>query len=143
VDGLAVRHRVDLLRRRLAAVVLRSRRAGGDGGHVLRGIDLLHVGGSICFLVASWLAYSEVNRGVWPRSDGSIGWRIAALNLAGSLAFGLAAIAARYLPTTGEPANIALVNAGTFLGGVCFLVGAVLLPVESARDRDASVAPAG
>lgn len=92
------------------------------------------VGGSICFLVASWLAYSEVNRGMLPRSDHSVGWRITALNLAGSIAFGLSAIGARYLRTTGETANIALVNLGTFVGALCFLVGAALLPVESATD---------
>jgi hypothetical protein len=92
------------------------------------------IGGSICFLVASWLAYSEVNRGVLPRSDRSTGWRIAALNLAGSIAFGAAAIGARYLGSSGDPANVALVNGGTFAGAVCFFVGAALLPVESARD---------
>lgn len=91
--------------------------------------------GSVCFLLASWLAYAEVNDGVRPRPDGSVGWWIAALNMAGSIAFGLAAVGARYLATTGEPANIALVNAGTFLGAICFLAGAVLLPVEAARDR--------
>lgn len=90
--------------------------------------------GSVCFLVASWLAYTVVNRGVAPRPDRSMGWRVAALNLLGSIAFGAAAVAARYLPTTGEPANVALVNLGTFAGAVCFLVGAVLLPVQSARD---------
>jgi hypothetical protein len=89
--------------------------------------------GSICFLVASWLAYAEVNRGVLPRPDRSWGWLIAALNLLGSIAFGAAAVGARYVGS--EPANIALVNLGTFVGAVCFLVGAVLLPVESARDR--------
>jgi hypothetical protein len=93
------------------------------------------VWGSICFLGASWLAYSEVNPRIRPDSDGSVGWRIAALNLAGSIAFGLAAVGGRYLRTTGEIANITLVNAGTFVGAVCFLAGAVLLPVESARDR--------
>lgn len=93
------------------------------------------VGGSICFLVASWLAYAEVNRGILPRSDRSVGWSIAALNLVGSVAFGVAAFAARYLRSTGELANLSLVNLGTFLGAVCFLVGAVLLPVESARER--------
>lgn len=88
----------------------------------------------MCFLVASWLAYAEVNRGVLPRTDRSVGWAVAALNLLGSIAFGLAAVGARYLHTTGEPANLALVNGGTFLGAVCFLVGAAMLPVESARD---------
>ncbi len=93
------------------------------------------VGGSICFLVASALAYSEVNHGILPRSDRSVGWRISALNLTGSIAFGVAALASRYLRTTGEPANIALVNVGTFAGAACFLVGAALLPVESARAQ--------
>lgn len=91
--------------------------------------------GSVCFLVASWLAYSEVNPGWRPRSDGSVGWRIAALNLGGSIAFGLAALGARYLRTTGDVANIALVNLGTFVGAVGFFLGAALLPVESAADR--------
>jgi len=94
--------------------------------------------GSICFLVASWFAYAEVNRGVLPRSDRSVGWRIAALNMLGSVAFGISAVAARYVPSTGESANLALVNLGTFLGAVCFLVGAVLLPVESARERSSA-----
>lgn len=91
--------------------------------------------GSVCFLVASWFAYAEVNRGVLPRPDRSVGWAVAALNLAGSVAFGAAAVAARYLRGSGEIADLALVNAGTFVGAVCFLAGAVLLPVESARDR--------
>ncbi len=95
--------------------------------------------GSICFLVASWLAYSEVNHAVRPHPDGSTGWWIAAVNLAGSVAFGAAAIASRYLHTTGEIANITLVNIGTFAGALCFLAGAVLLPVESARETTAEL----
>ena len=90
--------------------------------------------GSICFLVASWLAYTELNRGLLPRSDGSVGWRITAVNLVGSVAFGVAAVASRYLRSDGQIANVPLVNAGTFIGACCFLIGAVLLPVESARD---------
>ncbi len=89
--------------------------------------------GSICFLVASWLAYSEVVPRLRSRPRPTVEWRIAALNLAGSVAFGAAAVASRYLPTTGEPANIALVNLGTFVGAVCFFIGAALLPVESRR----------
>ena len=94
--------------------------------------------GSICFLVASWLAYSEVNRGALPRSDGSIGWRITAVNLGGSLAFGGAAVASRYLRGSGEVANVTLVNLGTFVGALGFLAGALLLPVESAKERSAT-----
>lgn len=96
--------------------------------------------GSICFLIASWLAYGEVNRGAVPRPDGSVGWWVAALNMAGSIAFGASAVGARYVGSSGAVANVALVNLGTFLGAVCFLVGALLLPVESVRDRTAAAA---
>ena len=65
------------------------------------------------------------------------------LNMAGSIAFGASAVGARYVGSTGAVANVALVNLGTFLGAVCFLVGALLLPVESVRDRTAAAAAAG
>lgn len=91
--------------------------------------------GSICFLVASWLAYAEVNRGIRPRPDGSTGWVIALVNLVGSIAFGISAVAARIVPSTGQVTNEAWVNLGTFAGAVCFFIGALLLPAESARDR--------
>ncbi|QKJ20843.1 hypothetical protein [Microbacterium hominis] len=93
------------------------------------------VWGSVCFLIASWLAYIEVSPRIWRRPRGDLGWWIALLNLAGSVAFGLAAVGARYLPGTGDVANIALVNLGTFLGAVGFFIGALLLPVESSRGR--------
>ncbi len=100
--------------------------------HLIWGPDLW---GSVCFLVASWLAYVEVSPRVLHRPRGDLGWQIAALNLAGSVAFGAAAIGARYLTTTEEPANIALVNTGTFVGAFCFFLGALLLPAESASGR--------
>ena len=100
--------------------------------HLIWAPDVL---GSVCFLIASWLAYSEVNNGVRPQPDGSTGWWIAAVNMAGSVAFGAAAIAARYVRTTGELANITLINVGTGVGALCFLVGAILLPVESTQTE--------
>lgn len=112
-----------------------------SAGQEVRLIWAPDVVGSICFLVASSMAWAEVNHGLRPRPDGSVGWRIAAFNMVGSIAFGAAAVAARYVSTTGEPANIALVNLGTFAGAICFLVGAVLLPVESARDAATASAP--
>jgi hypothetical protein len=96
--------------------------------------------GSICFLVASWLACVAVYPRFWRPPQATLEWSIGILNLVGSIAFGVAAVAARYLSTTGEPANIRLVNLGTFAGAVCFLVGALLLPVQSARDNHS---PAG
>jgi hypothetical protein len=90
--------------------------------------------GSICFLVASGIAYGQVKARARTHTGRSSGWWIAAVNLAGSVAFGAAAIGARYIRTTGESANISLVNSGTFAGAICFLIGAALLPAESAKD---------
>lgn len=89
--------------------------------------------GSIAFLVASYLAEVAVNRRRWrwATSDRS-GW-IAKLNLLGSVAFGFSAIAAFTLPTTQEVANIRIVNLGTFVGAVCFFLGAALLLPEVGR----------
>ena len=48
--------------------------------------------------------------------------------------FGVAAVAAFVLPTTGEPINIRWVNLGTALGGVCFFAASVWMgrPVPGA-----------
>lgn len=94
------------------------------------------VAGSICFLVASIAAWSLAG-GRDRASEGPLARFIAGLNLGGSIAFGAAAVAARLLITDGEPANISLVNLGTFVGAVCFFVGAVLLPVDAARSHPA------
>ena len=95
--------------------------------------------GSICFLVASGLAWFEVSHGWWSWNLRSLSWRIAALNLLGSIAFGVSAVASKIVSTTGEPRNILLVNLGTAVGGVCFLVGALFLLPE--RTHVPSTAP--
>jgi hypothetical protein len=97
--------------------------------------------GSVCFLVASWLAWSEVSHGSWSWRPTSLSWGIAALNLLGSVAFGAAAIASWVVPTTGEVRNIELVNLGTALGGLCFLVGAILLLPERTRAANPTRMP--
>jgi len=51
---------------------------------------------------------------------------VTTLNMVGSVAFGVSAIAAKIL-STGELRNVALANLGTFIGALCFLAGAVLL----------------
>ena len=86
--------------------------------------------GSVCFLVASSLAWFEVCGGwtAWRPRD--LSWWITGLNLAGSIAFGASAIAAFVVPATGQLRNAELSNLGTFVGAVCFLAGAVLLLPE-------------
>jgi hypothetical protein len=89
--------------------------------------------GSICFLVSSELAYAAVC-GRWfclrPRS---LSWRIAALNLVGSIAFGVSAVTSLIEPSTQEPVSAAIANAGTAVGALCFLAGALLLAPQAAQ----------
>ena len=94
--------------------------------------------GSICFLVSSELAYAEVCQRWLCVRFGSLSWRIVALNLAGSLAFGAAAIASLIEPSSGEPVSARVANAGTALGGVCFLLGALALMPEAAAEEQAA-----
>jgi hypothetical protein len=86
--------------------------------------------GSVCFLVASGLAWFEVCHAFACWRLRSLPWWVTALNLVGSLAFGVSAVASFVVPTTGLPRNIVLVNLGTFVGGLCFLFGAILLLPE-------------
>jgi hypothetical protein len=79
--------------------------------------------GSVCFLVSGVLAYLAVRR----LSHRAREWRIAVVNLAGCVAFGISAIAGYVVPSTGNAIDLAAANAWTSLGALCFLVGALLL----------------
>jgi hypothetical protein len=83
--------------------------------------------GSICFLVSSGLAVhaTTVRDRLWDPAART--WQTTWVNLAGSVAFGASAIAAYVVPSSGEVANAAVVNLGTFLGALCFLAGALLM----------------
>ena len=93
--------------------------------------------GSLAFLAASALAYAEVCHRWWCAHRHSMSWWIVALNLAGSVAFGLAAIASLVEPSTDALVNTRLANAGTSLGAACFLIGAILLVPEATAERRA------
>jgi hypothetical protein len=94
--------------------------------------------GSACFLISGYLAYVEVCGGLACRPRRGLELRIAAVNLAGCVAFGISAIAAYVVPATGGVVNLAAANAFTALGALCFLVGAVLLLPESATTASSS-----
>jgi hypothetical protein len=79
--------------------------------------------GSICFLVSGVLAYLAVRH----LSSRATDWRIAVVNLAGCVAFGISAIAGYVVPSTGTALDLAAANAFTSLGALCFLVGALML----------------
>jgi YrhK-like protein len=86
--------------------------------------------GSIAFLIASSLAWIEVCHGWWRLRPRDISWWIVALNLAGSVAFQVSAIAAFVRPATGATADASVSNLGTFVGALGFFVGALLLIPE-------------
>jgi YrhK-like protein len=90
--------------------------------------------GSIAFMVASTLAWLEVCGGWWRWRPDDTSWRIVALNLGGSIAFQLSAIAAFIRPMTGEIVSLPIANLGTFVGAVAFFLGAALL-ISEMQDR--------
>jgi hypothetical protein len=87
--------------------------------------------GSIAFLISSAIAFGLARRMSSKVAGYRAVWWEAMVNLAGSVAFGLSALAAVVLPTTGEPLNVAIVNAGTFAGAICFLVGAIIVLIAA------------
>lgn len=87
--------------------------------------------GSTLFLIASTFAILALGKtpGRYPR-------RIAWLNMVGSIAFMVSAIASFVLPTSGSAVNPRWADLGTFIGAVCFLLGAALmLPAWSSLVR--------
>jgi hypothetical protein len=97
--------------------------------------------GSICFLVASALAWFEVCHGWTAWRPRSLAWWITGLNLAGSIAFGFSAVASYVIPGTTDVLSLPVTNLGTFVGAVCFFAGAVLLLFERTEQKPA-MAPA-
>jgi hypothetical protein len=91
--------------------------------------------GSVLFLVSSAYALEALGRFFsWrPRVAG---WRIAWLNMGGSIAFMASAVAAYVLPKTGTAISPAWANGGTLVGAVCFFVGAwLMIPAFRAGPR--------
>jgi YrhK-like protein len=77
--------------------------------------------GSVCFLVASVLAEIAVWGPLVPAR------RSASLNLIGSIAFGISAVAAYVVPDTDELLNASLATSMTLLGALCFFWAARVL----------------
>jgi hypothetical protein len=84
--------------------------------------------GSACFLVSGALAYRVANGG-----------RMAAVNLAGCVFFGIAAIASYIVPSTGSMLDLAAVNWCTALGALCFFIGALMLLPRRHRQSPSDI----
>ena len=120
-------------------------------GALVQGLDTAEINrlvwapdmfGSIAFLVASALAWASLVGFRWAVRTDDADWWINLVNAIGSVFFMLSAIAALTLPTTGEMANLTIVNAGTFFGAVCFLAGGYLLWPAAPRSERGLTQPA-
>lgn len=95
--------------------------------------------GSACFLLASALAFANGSRAWLALRPRVRGWWVNALNLLGSVCFGVAAVASLIQPSTNEPVSARIANGGTAAGALCFLLGALLLlPDASPRPSGAA-----
>ena len=93
--------------------------------------------GSVCFLVSGYLAFVEVCAGPACWRPRSLEWQIVAVNLLGCVAFGISAVASFVVPSSGSVIDLAAANVTTAFGGLCFLIGAILLLPESSRQSEA------
>ena len=118
------------------ATTFRALQSGLDANEYDRLVWTPDALGSICFLVASYLACVEIS-GPTARPLRTRDSLIATVNLVGSVFFGIAAVASFVVPSTGSTVDLAAANLFTALGGVCFFVGAVLLRPASSHQDDA------
>jgi hypothetical protein len=86
--------------------------------------------GSICFLVASYLALIEVSHRLWSFQPRQLSWWIVMLNLLGSVAFMLAALYGFFPPSNENPEWTWDANFFTLLGAVCFFAASYLMIPE-------------
>jgi hypothetical protein len=97
--------------------------------------------GSVLFLVASTYGILAVSGRLLRWNPASLPWRIAWINMLGSVLFMASALASYVLPATNEVLNIRVSVAGTLLGAVCFLVGAALMLPAWRHAVESSPAP--
>jgi hypothetical protein len=96
--------------------------------------------GSTLFLVASAFGILAVGT-FWSWRPWSLPWRIAWVNMIGSVLFMASALASFVLPSTGDVINLWVDVAGTMFGALCFLIGAVLMfPAWTRAVRNADPA---
>ncbi|WP_239152683.1 hypothetical protein [Virgisporangium aurantiacum] len=82
--------------------------------------------GSTLFLVASAFGILAIGT-FWSWRPRMLPWRIAWVNMIGSVLFMASALASFVLPSSGDVINLWVDVAGTLLGALCFLIGAILM----------------
>ena len=97
--------------------------------------------GSVLFLVSSLFAILAAGRLLsWRPREAA--WWVAWLNMLGSIAFMASAVGAFVIPRTSSTIDLTLADRGTFVGAVCFFLGA-LLAIPAFRQTGRTAARAG
>ena len=86
--------------------------------------------GSGCFLLSSVLALANSEHRWLSYRPRDLDWWIATLNVCGSLAFGISAVASFVSPSTGLAAHGDLANLGTGVRSPRILIASILLVPE-------------
>ncbi|MET0833641.1 MAG: hypothetical protein ABWZ62_06650, partial [Actinomycetota bacterium] len=120
------------------ATTFRALQTGLDSPSYDRAVWRPDALGSVCFLVSGYLAYVEVSGHLFGRPHRTLESVIVTVNLLGCLAFGVSAVASYVVPSTDSAVSLTLVNLGTALGALCFLIGALLLLPEGAPSSRSS-----
>ncbi|WP_260982317.1 chloride channel protein [Arthrobacter sp. U41] len=97
--------------------------------------------GSVAFLASSAVALRYAGRGAIAGMPRPRTWKIGVINVAGSVAFGVSAVAAFVLPSSGDVWNAGLANLGTLVGALFFLTGAVLMLSPGSTDATVPADP--
>ena len=97
-------------------------------------IGVLFAFGSTCFFVGPFPGFVEL---VGSQVDGIV-FFVGSIFFTSAAAFGISAIAAFWVPSSGSVVDLAVANVFTAFGGLCFLVGAILLLPESAGHARAA-----
>jgi hypothetical protein len=94
--------------------------------------------GSIAFLIASELAFAEVCHRWVSLRHRTLSWWIVALNLLGSIAFGVSAVASLVEGASGGDLSARITNGATTVGALGFLLASALLIPEAGGEEQAS-----
>jgi hypothetical protein len=97
--------------------------------------------GSGCFLVSSLVVFANTEHRWLSWRPRDLDWWIAALNLFGSVAFGVSALASFISPSTGLVAHGSLANLGTAVGALGFLLGSILLAPQAELQERTPASP--
>ncbi len=95
--------------------------------------------GSILFLASGYLAFIETCHAHWAWKPDSLSWWVTFVNFLGCIAFMISAVFA-FVPPSAPKFDAATISVlFTFIGGVCFLAGSLLMLPETEMAKGSEV----